>query len=48
MTAGHYGIVVMQERAKRFGGKLNMESRPGEGTTVEAWIPLAGEGAVPA
>lgn len=46
MTAGHYGVVVMQERAKRFGGKLKMESRPGEGTTVEAWIPLSrGEGA---
>jgi two-component system nitrate/nitrite sensor histidine kinase NarX len=31
----HIGLSIMQERARRVGGKLNIESEPGEGTRVE-------------
>ncbi len=43
-----YGLIGMRERAQRLGGRLLLESEPGEGTRVEATIPLrnspAGEG----
>ncbi len=42
--AGHFGLTVMRERARRHGGALRIDSRPGEGTTVEATIPLSGLG----
>jgi signal transduction histidine kinase len=31
---GHFGIRGMQERARRIGGELTIESHPGSGTTV--------------
>jgi two-component system nitrate/nitrite sensor histidine kinase NarX len=31
----HLGLVIMQERARRLGGELRVESEPGEGTRVE-------------
>ena len=31
---GHYGLQGMRERAEMVGGVLEVESRPGEGTTV--------------
>lgn len=40
--AGHFGLTVMRERARRHGGALRIDSRPGQGTTVEATIPLSG------
>lgn len=39
---GHFGLTVMRERARRFGGTLRIESRLGQGTKVEAYIPLSG------
>ena len=39
-SAGHFGLTVMQERARRIGGRLNVRSCPGEGTVIEADIPL--------
>jgi signal transduction histidine kinase/ligand-binding sensor domain-containing protein len=39
-SAGHYGITGMRERAERIGGKLRIESRPGEGTSVLLTLPL--------
>jgi signal transduction histidine kinase/ligand-binding sensor domain-containing protein len=39
----HFGLVTMQERAERAGGRLTVDSRPGGGTRVEAVLPL-GEG----
>ncbi len=39
---GHFGLMVMQERARRFGGQLVIESAPGVGTTIKASIPLKG------
>jgi signal transduction histidine kinase len=38
-ASGHFGLAVMQERAQRFGGRLKLESHPGQGTTVEVAIP---------
>lgn len=38
--SGHFGLIVMQERARRFGGTLQIDSRPGGGTIVEAELPL--------
>ncbi len=36
---GHLGLIGMQERAEMLGGKLTIESRPGQGTTVLIEIP---------
>ena len=34
------GLLGMRERAAILGGRLNISSAPGKGTTVTAWIPL--------
>ncbi len=39
-----YGILGMQERAKRLGGDLSISSKPGLGTTVCLHIPAASAG----
>jgi PAS domain S-box-containing protein len=36
---GHLGLAAMQERAALAGGWLRIHSAPGEGATVEVWIP---------
>jgi signal transduction histidine kinase len=36
---GHIGIVSMRERADAAGGRFAMMSVPGEGTTVDFWMP---------
>jgi signal transduction histidine kinase len=33
------GLTSMQQRIYRLGGELNIESTPGRGTTVLAWVP---------
>jgi signal transduction histidine kinase len=39
-----YGVLGMRERAAHFGGRLSIESRPRQGTTVRLVMPLeAGE-----
>jgi signal transduction histidine kinase len=38
-VAGHFGLAVMEERARRHGGRLAIESEPGRGTRVEVAIP---------
>jgi signal transduction histidine kinase len=35
----HLGLTVMQERARAVGGRLELRSRPGEGTTVRVEVP---------
>jgi signal transduction histidine kinase len=35
-----FGIVAMRERLALLGGRLDLESRPGSGTTLRAAIPL--------
>jgi PAS domain S-box-containing protein len=39
----HLGLHGMRERAALLDGSVTIESTPGEGTTVYAWVPLAGE-----
>ena len=34
------GLLGMRERAAMLGGRVNISSVPGEGTSVTAWIPL--------
>jgi signal transduction histidine kinase/ligand-binding sensor domain-containing protein len=38
---GHFGLSGMLERAARIGGRCDVLSRPGEGTTVALELPLA-------
>lgn len=37
---GHFGIIGMQERAARLGGKLRLTSEPGQGTLVDVEVPV--------
>ncbi|PWU05032.1 MAG: hypothetical protein C5B51_15570 [Terriglobia bacterium] len=39
-VSGHFGIIGMRERARRLGGDLHLDSRPGEGTRLEVTVPL--------
>ncbi len=34
------GLISMQRRAELAGGKCSFETRPGQGTIVDAWVPL--------
>ncbi len=38
-TTGHFGLAVMQERARKIGGELKIRSTPGTGTEVRVDIP---------
>ena len=35
------GLPAMRERAEMIGGHIRIETAPGRGTTVEAWLPDA-------
>jgi len=37
----HFGLKIMHARAERSGGKLIIRSSPGDGTTLQAWFPVA-------
>jgi two-component system, NarL family, sensor histidine kinase YdfH len=39
--AGHYGLIGLRERARLIGGALNIESAPGQGTTLKVCLPIA-------
>ncbi len=39
----HLGLKIMRGRAERLGGKLRVKSKPGEGTSVTAEVPLTPE-----
>ncbi|QZY30306.1 PAS domain-containing sensor histidine kinase [Nocardioides coralli] len=43
---GHLGLPAMRDRAMVAGGRLEVDSRPGDGTTVRLWLP-PGDGAAP-
>ena len=43
--AGHLGLAGMRERAELLGGRFELESAPGAGTRVRAYLPLAEAGA---
>jgi two-component system nitrate/nitrite sensor histidine kinase NarX len=36
---GHYGVMIMRERAHRIGGEIVVESAPGLGTQVQLFFP---------
>lgn len=38
---GHFGLVGMQDRAKLAGGRVEIQSTPGQGTRLELILPLA-------
>jgi len=40
--ARSYGVMGMRERAAHFGGRLGIESAPGQGTVVRLVMPLGG------
>jgi len=37
---GHLGLLLIKERAELAGGWCRIESSPGDGTTVEFWVPF--------
>jgi signal transduction histidine kinase len=37
--AGHFGLMGIQERALLFGGKLEIDGKPGSGTTLRICLP---------
>ena len=39
---GHLGLRSMRERATRLGGRLTIDSRPGQGTRIEVHLPRMG------
>ena len=39
---GHYGIMIMRERAQRIGGEIKVESTKGLGTCVQLFFPEPG------
>jgi signal transduction histidine kinase len=39
----HLGLWSMRERIEQLGGRLQIDSQPGSGTTIQATVPL-GEG----
>jgi PAS domain S-box-containing protein len=39
---GHLGLSTIAERVRLAGGRFRVETGPGEGTTVECWLPVAG------
>jgi PAS domain S-box-containing protein len=41
---GHLGLVGMRERAEAVGGKLEIETQPGAGTTIRVEVPLGEAG----
>jgi ligand-binding sensor domain-containing protein/signal transduction histidine kinase len=43
-TSGGFGLYGMAERAKKIGAELIIDSRPGEGTSVQLHVPLRGRG----
>jgi signal transduction histidine kinase len=45
LAEGQFGLKGMQERAEIAGGKLEVESCPGGGTTVRLDVPVGGGGA---
>ncbi|MBA2631899.1 MAG: GAF domain-containing protein, partial [Chloroflexi bacterium] len=42
---GHLGLIGMRQRVDLVGGELRVESRPGEGTLIEAGVPGSDEAA---
>lgn len=39
-NAARIGLAIMRERLKLIGGRFSVETQPGRGTTIEAYVPL--------
>jgi signal transduction histidine kinase len=37
---GGYGLWAMRARLRELGGDLDVESAPGEGVALSAWLPI--------
>lgn len=46
--SGHLGMLGMRERVEMIGGKLEVESAPGQGTAIQVQIPVRNHGLKPA
>lgn len=44
LTGDRFGLVGLNERARLLGGRLDVESKPGQGTRIAAVIPLEADG----
>jgi signal transduction histidine kinase len=42
-ATGRLGLAFMRERVRLLGGHFEVITAPGQGTTIRAWMPLAGE-----
>jgi len=40
VPAGHFGIIGIRERVEKLGGRFELRSQSGKGTTVEVQVPL--------
>ena len=40
-VAGHYGLEIMKDRARRIGGMLTIQTQPGNGAMVKVRLPRA-------
>jgi signal transduction histidine kinase len=38
---GHWGLIIMRERARQLGGELKISSAPGRGTELDIVVPLS-------
>jgi signal transduction histidine kinase len=45
MSGGHFGLQGMRERANKIGAVLELESRPGRGTSLSVAVPTSGRDA---
>ncbi len=43
LNGAHWGLLGMNERAAQWGGTVAIETAPGQGTRVVAWLPVAEE-----
>jgi signal transduction histidine kinase len=41
--SGHFGLVSLAEQLAQLGGQLTVQTAPGEGTRLQAWLPVPGE-----
>jgi signal transduction histidine kinase len=44
---GHMGLAAMRERAEMAGGRCELHSLPGQGTTLDVWMPVSIDRAEP-